>query len=180
MESSTSAQADQGGVALLIIDVQRGLFHKSTPIYRAQELLQKINMLVAQAHQSGVPVFYIQHSNAKALVYGSPDWQLHPQLQPQPADGIIHKLHGNAFEETSLGEELHVRQITRLVVTGLVTHGCVKATCIGARELGYQVTLVEDAHSSYSKDAARLIAEWNQKLQQIQVALTPAAAVNLK
>jgi nicotinamidase-related amidase len=47
---------------------------------------------------------------------------------------------------------------------GLVTHGCVKATCLGALQLGYDVTLVKDGHSSYSKDASRLIEEWNQKL----------------
>ena len=51
-----------------------------------------------------------------------------------------------------------------MIVTGLVTHGCVKATCLGALELGYAVVLAEDGHSSYSKDAARLVEEWNRKL----------------
>ena len=79
-------------------------------------------------------------------------------------DDIIHKQHGNAFEDTNLDELLKSKNITHLVVTGLVTHGCVKATCLGARDLGYEVLLVKDGHSSYSKDAARLIEEWNQKL----------------
>jgi nicotinamidase-related amidase len=50
------------------------------------------------------------------------------------------------------------------VVTGLVTHGCVKSSCVGAQELGCKVVLVADGHSSYSKHAARLIEEWNEKL----------------
>jgi nicotinamidase-related amidase len=52
----------------------------------------------------------------------------------------------------------------RLVITGLVTHGCVKATCIGAKDLGYKVVLVRDGHSNYRKDAAKIIEEWNQRL----------------
>jgi nicotinamidase-related amidase len=150
--------------ALLVIDVQQGLFKKSTPIYNAEELLENINLLVARAHAEGIPVFYVQHSDARALVKGSQDWQLHLELQPQRMDSIIHKQHGNAFEDTNLGTLLKSKNITDLVITGLVTHGCVKATCLGARQLGYRVLLVTDGHSSYSKDAARLIAEWNQKL----------------
>jgi nicotinamidase-related amidase len=49
-------------------------------------------------------------------------------------------------------------------MTGLVTHGCVKATCLGAIEEGYKVVLVSDGHSSYSKDAAQLIEKWNQAI----------------
>ena len=150
--------------ALLVIDVQQGLFRKSTPIYKAEELLENINLLVARAHGEGIPVFYVQHSDNRTLVKGSQDWQLHPELHPQRIDSIIHKLHGNAFEDTNLDELLKSQNITDLVVTGLVTHGCVKATCLGARQLGYRVLLVKDGHSSYSKDAARLIEQWNQKL----------------
>jgi nicotinamidase-related amidase len=50
------------------------------------------------------------------------------------------------------------------VVTGLVTHGCVKATCMGAKDLGYEVILVKDGHSNFNKQAAKLIDEWNRKL----------------
>ena len=53
-----------------------------------------------------------------------------------------------------------------VVVAGLVTHGCVKATCLGAKELGYRVVLVEDGHSSYHKQADKVIEEWNAKLSK--------------
>lgn len=180
MQASTSPQvrqANSGHVALLVIDVQQGLFTKSTPIYHADQLLHNISLLVERAHRAGVPIFYIQHSDLKNLVKGSPNWQLHPHLQPLDTDTIIHKQHGNAFEDTPLQEALHSRAITSLVVTGLVTHGCVRATCLGARLLGYQVILVKDGHSSYSKDAARLIQEWNQKLSAQQVELSSAAEI---
>ncbi|MBN2146547.1 MAG: cysteine hydrolase [Anaerolineales bacterium] len=162
--SQTPTAKARNQMALLVIDVQQGLFEKSAPIYQADQLLDNINLLVNQAHHAGVAVIYVQHSAKKMLVKGSREWQLHPAMQPQNIDILIHKQHGNAFEETALDEILKSRHITHLVITGLVTHGCVKATTLGARQLGYQATLVTDAHSSYSKKAAQIITETHVKL----------------
>jgi len=156
--------ASRDRVALLVIDVQQGLFRKSTKLYKADELLATINGIVESAHAAGAPVFYIQHSSEKVLPWGSEDWQLHPALHPTGADRIVHKLKGNAFEGTELDGELAELGVGAVVVTGLVTHGCVKSSCIGAHDLGYRVVLVADGHSSYSKDAPNLIEEWNEKL----------------
>jgi len=56
--------------------------------------------------------------------------------------------------------------VNTLVITGLVTHGCVRATTLGALEEGYQVILVEDGHSNFSVDAPKLIEKWNQTLHK--------------
>jgi len=175
-ESGTKQQTpDQTNVALLVIDVQQGLFKKST--YKADQLLHNINTLLDRAHREGVPVFFIQHSGAKTLVKGSPDWQLHPQLHRLATDPVVHKEHGNAFEDTVLDAALKAGQVTNLVVAGLVTHGCVRATSIGALQLGYGVTLVKDGHSSYSNQAAKLIDEWNQKLSAMNVVLKSTSEI---
>jgi nicotinamidase-related amidase len=143
--------------ALLVIDVQQGLFKKSTPVYKASELIEKIYRLAERAHLAGVPVIYVQHNDQTALKKDSPEWHLHTGLKPLADDCHIFKQHGNSFEETNLGEILRAKNVTDLVITGMVTHGCVRATTIGALECGYNVTLVQDGHSSYSKDAADLI-----------------------
>ena len=64
-----------------------------------------------------------------------------------------------------------------IMIMGLVTHGCVKATCLGARQLGYDVTLVQDGHSSFSKDAGRMIDKWNRKLAAQDCDLITASQV---
>ena len=156
--------SQQKAMALLVIDLQKGLFEKSTPIYKAKQVLENINTLLDRARQAGVSVFFIQHSDNRVLVRGSDAWQLHPEIQPLAEEVVIHKLHGNAFEETNLREELDKRNVSVLVITGLVTHGCVKATCLGEIEEGYKVVLVSDGHSSYSKDATQLIEKWNQAI----------------
>jgi nicotinamidase-related amidase len=172
-----SISLDSSNTALLVIDVQIGLFSKATPIYKAEELLGNINTLSKQFSQSGNPVFFIQHSNQNLLLKGSENWQHHPGLNIKQRDIFIHKTHGNAFEGTTLKHELDSRSIECLLVTGFVTNGCVKATCIGARDLGYRVVLVEDGHSTYVKGASRVINEWNHKLGDGVVDLYPTAAI---
>jgi nicotinamidase-related amidase len=163
--------------ALLVIDVQRELFAKPNPVYRADELLANINLLADAAHRAGAPVIYIQHNSNAFLVKDTDDWQLHAALKPSQRDLFIYKQHPNSFEETTLKAGLDQRQVGRLVITGMVTHGCVKATTLGALKLGYQVTLVQDGHSSPNEKAAELIAEWNEKLAQEGAQLCPASEV---
>ena len=152
--------------ALLVIDVQKGLFEKAIPIHNAKQVLENIKTLINLARQEDVPVVFIQHSSNKTLEKGSDAWQLHPEIQPLANEVIIHKLHGNAFEGTNLREELEKRNVKVLVMTGLVTHGCVKATCLGAIDEGYKVVLISDGHSSYSKDATQLIEKWNRAIRE--------------
>lgn len=166
--------------ALLVVDVQAGLFRRSQPIFRAEELLNNINLLIGRFRTAGAPVVFIQHANQKMLKHGTPDWQLHEALLVEEGDILIEKEHGNAFDDTRLGEEMNTRGILNLVVTGLVTHGCVRATCEGAFVLGYRTILVEDAHSNYHKQADALIQEWNEKLSQGWVELRRAEDIQFQ
>jgi nicotinamidase-related amidase len=60
--------------ALIVIDVQTGLFHRKTPIFKEQELLDNINSLENYARSINIPIIYIQHSNESTLVKGSDEW----------------------------------------------------------------------------------------------------------
>ncbi len=163
--------------ALLVIDVQLGMFHKSTPVYHSDEMLRNINMLIDRAHQAGAAVIFVQHCDARSLVKGTPDWQLHPELHFRAGDDTLEKQHSNAFEVTDLDKALKSKGITSLVITGMVTHGCVKNTCLGAVLLRYKTVLVEDGHSSFSKDAESLIEQWNAKLRDQGVIVAPSGEI---
>ena len=67
---------------LLVIDVQKGLIE---PAYRSTEVLENINALLGQAHNSHTPVIYIQHDGPKGhgLEAGTANWQIHPAIAPQ-------------------------------------------------------------------------------------------------
>lgn len=164
-------------IALLVIDVQSALFERSTPIFNAELLIKNINTLIEECRQVDVPIFFIQHSNKKFLVRGSKGWQFHPDLDIRRSDSIIPKIHGDAFQDTVLNEEIKAGGIDTLLITGLVTQGCVRATCLGALDLGYRVVLIQDGHSNYNKGASQVIQTWNKKLAAAGAGLLFADAV---
>jgi nicotinamidase-related amidase len=123
-------------------------------------------------------VYFIQHSNKKTLLEGSDNWKFQPGLNVAKDDFVIPKIHGNAFKDTILKQEVDSHGIRNIVITGLVTNGCVRATSIAGYELGYRVILVEDGHSSYIKGASTLIQDWNRKLGQDYVDLYPASEIS--
>lgn len=179
MKPKTSLKPRGDGMALLVIDVQLGLFQKSTPIYRANALLANINKLIECARLAGVSVIYAQHCNDSFLKKDTPGWQLHPELLPPSVDELrIYKRHGSSFKDTPLEQELLTRRVGALTVTGLVTQGCVRSACLDASAMGYRTILVADGHSNFSKDAARLIDEWNVRLQQAGVQVIPATEID--
>lgn len=163
--------------ALLVIDVQQGLFEKPRGIYLADQLLDTLNILITKARQANAAIIFIQHENDSFLVKESPAWHLHPGIQPLDSETMINKQHGNAFEGTDLQAELTNRGVDTVVITGLVTHGCVRATCLGALELGYKTILVSNGHSSFSKDAPKLIEKWNRTLGEKGAAVMSAEEV---
>ena len=110
---------------IIAIEVQKGLFEKSILIYNAGKLLENISFLIDRAHRVNVPVFFIQHTNERILTEGIDEWRFHPQIQALDTDFIIQRSHASAFKQTVLKNELDSRYTQRLVVTGLVTHGCV-------------------------------------------------------
>ena len=114
--------------ALLIIDVQNGLFTKKIPIFNSNILLKNINKLENRARKSNTTIIYVQHDNEGFLLKNTKPWELHPNLNPSDNDIFIFKKHGNSFKNTNLYKELKGREINTLIITGLVSHGCVKAT----------------------------------------------------
>ncbi len=159
-----STQFDPGKTALLLIDVQRALFTRPNPIYKAKQLIETINLMVDRSHLFGVKVIYVQHANQSFLKEGTEGWQLHPGLSRGEEDSPIQKKQGNAFSDTLLQSELEVRGIQNLLIMGLVTQGCIRATCLGGLELGYRVFLVEDGHSNYNQEADAVIKKWENEL----------------
>lgn len=154
--------------ALLIIDVQAGIiegFHA----YRGREVLEQINNLLAKARASNMPIIYIQHDGDKGhpLEAGTPGWEIHPDIKPREGELIIRKRASDSFFETTLQAELERRGINHLIVTGCMTEYCVDTTSRRAVSMGYDVTLVSDAHTTIDNKlltAAQIIAHHNALL----------------
>ncbi len=82
--------------ALFVIDVQVGLFQKSTKVYKEAAFLKNVNALIDHFHSAGLPVFFIRHANDGFLIKGSPQWQIHPDIRSQETDWFMEKTVGSA------------------------------------------------------------------------------------
>jgi nicotinamidase-related amidase len=67
----------------------------------------------------------------------------------------------SGFANTDLDLLLKKHGIHELVVVGLIAHSCVEATVRYGAELGYQMTVVKDATTSYSDDHMHAALEVN-------------------
>lgn len=159
----------QNTTALMIVDAQLGMFDDADPVYQGKGLLATLGTLISQAHTAGVPVIYIQHDGGEnhPLRPDKPGWPIHPAIAPTKDDLVIRKRHPDSFQETRLQHELETRGIKHLIVAGIQTEYCVDTTCRRAYSLGYDVTLVQDGHSTWDTEhlkAPQIIAHHNQVL----------------
>lgn len=164
--------------ALLVIDVQRALFTRPNPVFNAYKIIEVINALVDRAHLYGAKVVYIQHSNKTILQKGSDGWKLHPDIKPDSKDLLIEKEQGNSFIGTTLQGFMEARGIENLLITGLVTNQCVRATALGGLELGYHVFLVQGSHSNVDKNPEALIERTEKELEEAGVFLVTPGQID--
>jgi len=155
--------------ALLVIDVQRGMFMPPSPAFRGDEVVGRIGGLLAEARARKLPVLHVQHDGGPGdvLAHGTEGWQIHAGAAPQSGEPVVEKRHCNSFQETDLGARLGAQGIERLIVAGLQTEYCIDTTCRAAAE-GYKVVLVSDAHTTFDSailPAEKIIAHHNQTLQ---------------
>ncbi|MBW8814814.1 MAG: cysteine hydrolase [Caulobacterales bacterium] len=130
--------------ALLVVDVQNGVVEGAPA---RDTVVANIWRLAEAARRDGSPVIWVQHINEQ-LVRGTDPWRIVPELAPDPAEPLIEKIYGDAFEDTTLEAVLAARSVGRLVVVGAQSDACIRATLHGAFVRGYDVTLVADAHTT--------------------------------
>jgi nicotinamidase-related amidase len=157
--------------ALLLIDLQVGLFEGSEKLYRSEQLLENVNTLIDRARASGAPIFAVRHTGPEGslIAAGSPWWQLYPLIAIDAQhDTIFDKYQPSCFAGTKLAEQLQTLQIDHLVIAGFKTQYCIDTNCRAAAERGFRVTLIADAHSCMNTpllSAEVIIAHHNATLQ---------------
>lgn len=135
----------RSATALVIIDVQNDVM---VGVHERERVVDNIVTLVSRARQTDTPVIWVQHSSVRELPFGTDGWKLLAELPVDPGDPIVHKKHGDAFEDTNLEADLAAAGVGHLVIAGAHTDFCVRSTLHGALVRGYDVTLVSDAHTA--------------------------------
>ncbi|CAN7594685.1 cysteine hydrolase family protein [Pseudomonas sp. GL-B-26] len=157
--------------ALLIIDVQQALCTGEYACFEIKRVIENINDLSAKARAAGIPVILIQHEEKGDLLqHDSEGWQLAKSLKTSPQDLRVRKTNRDSFYRTHLQAQLQDLGTDRLIICGLQTDYCVNTTVRQALNLGYDVVLAADAHSTVDNGnlaAEDIITEHNADLAHL-------------
>ena len=160
--------------ALIVVDVQNDFADPRGSLYVSggEEVVPLINAQIERARSAGAHVFHTQDWHPQSTPHFQKDggiWPVHcvretwgAELYPSLSVGgpVVRK--GSNGEDgysgftmrdpetgetaaTRLGELLGDAGATQLVVAGLATDYCVKATVLDARARGYPVTVLQNA-----------------------------------
>jgi nicotinamidase-related amidase len=130
--------------ALVVIDVQNNVVADA---YDRDGVVDRIATLIEKAKAADVPVIWVQHEDEE-LVRDSEGWQIVEAIRPGEGEIVVPKKFNDSFAETSLRQTLDDLGVGHLVITGAATDWCVRATTIRALVEGFDMTLVEDAHTT--------------------------------
>jgi len=149
--------------ALILVDVINDFFHPQGHNYYPQyeAILAHIRRLLDVARRHGVVVIHAAEGHP-ANHNGDFEWKKLPRhcvigsFETRPAPGIdigegeyaIHKRRYSAFFATDLDLLLRERDVYQLVIVGVKSHVCIRATAQDAFALGYDVIVVKEAVGS--------------------------------
>ncbi|OIN51802.1 cysteine hydrolase [Pseudomonas azotoformans] len=144
--------------ALLIIDMQTGLYDGPDKPFERERVLASINQLIHRARNASVPIFVARHTGpgGSPIAAGSPFWQLWHELEvDESRDYLFNKTRPSCFLGTDLEQQLSAAQVKELVIVGMKTQFCIDTTCRVAVELGFSVVLPEDGHTCMDTPALK-------------------------
>lgn len=174
-------------LALLVIDMQVGLFTPDNPRFDADNVVSRINGLIQAVRLRGGAVIFVRHNGkpGEELEPGTPGWEFLPELEQRKTDSVVEKAACDSFCRTELEALLRGLGIDTLLITGCCTDFCVDTTLRAAVSLGFEVWAASDAHTTADRphqDAAAVIRHHNWVWEnlitpELPVRVTPAATL---
>ena len=147
--------------ALIVVDVVVGFTDPSCPLGSDAESVVSANVQLMNAfHQAHLPVVLttvIYRNDHEASVFrarvpalnlltpGSHWVKFDPRLPIADDDLQLEKRHASSFHGTALNQWLTDRNVDSVVVTGLTTSGCVRATAVDGLQNNYRVVVPREA-----------------------------------
>ncbi|WP_196890304.1 isochorismatase family protein [Aureivirga sp. CE67] len=154
--------------ALIIIDMQKGSFYQGVERYDAKGVVERINKISSTFRNLNYPVIFIQHDGTGTGEFkkNTHEWEILDELEIKVSDFKIDKYANDVFYKSKLDETLKIKNIKELFFTGCATDFCVDSTIQSAITKEYNVTVVEDGHTTgnrFQLNAKTIIEYYNWK-----------------
>ena len=172
-------------IALLVIDMQVGLFEGDPPRHDADGVIRRINEIAGVVRATGGMVIFIQHEDDGGLKRDTQGWEILPVLERMDTDLLVGKQACDSFYETELADLLEQHGARQLIITGCATEFCVDTTIRAAASRNYEVVVATDAHTTRDRsylDAKSIIVHHNWMWENLilprsEVKVLPATSV---
>ena len=155
--------------ALIVVDVLVGFTDPACPLGSEADAVVAANVeLMSAFHRADLPVVLttVIYRNAEqasvfrarvpALNLLTPDseWvKFDPRLPIAPSDLQLEKRHASGFHGTDLDDWLKAKGVDSVVVTGLTTNGCVRATAVDRLQNNHRVLVPQEASGDRDEQA---------------------------
>jgi nicotinamidase-related amidase len=169
---------DPRQVALLVYDMQVGILNQ---IKNPEEITLQVLRVLTAARKANVRVFFSRHLSLPKELMGmsqyrmamawqhtdspeqvnpwflrdAPGFQIAPELNLLPTEGVFDKLTMSAFEGTWFDFALRDCGINAFIVVGVATEIGIEPTARHGADLGYIPVLVTDACGAGNEEAAK-------------------------
>lgn len=169
--------------ALLVIDVQE-LYLTWQPWQTAtdESIVVGVARAIDLARENGIPVIYIQecypYPDPGEGVTLRPELAIVDEISPKTGEPVFRKSRQSAFTNPALEEYLRSHGIQRLLACGIASSACVFGTVNAAVALGFDVTLVGDAHSDLYRGSADTALRWNVTYERMGVPAPLSAEID--
>lgn len=148
--------------ALILVDFVKAYFEPGAQLYMGLDsCLHSAARLLKAARQAGILIIHTQVSFSEGGVNGgvffkkidalkhfvgnAPLGEIMPEVKPLPSEVVIVKQYASSFFGTTLASTLQASGVDTLIVTGVSTSGCVRATAVDAIQHGLIPLVCRDA-----------------------------------
>lgn len=148
--NSTPASRTAPRHVLLLLGVQvASLSDPPIGVHSSARMRTNLSRLLTYARSVNPPplIIHVRNTGDKGEPDepGVPGWQLaFPALAHEP---VIDKMKNNAFANTTLGDLIPIN--AEIVIAGMQTDYCIRATCSAALGRGNKITLIKNAHATF-------------------------------
>ncbi len=136
-------------MVLLIIDTQKHITNEA--LYRFDELVSNIKVLLHTARKNDIEVIYIRHDDGagKPLAKGTDGFEICEAFAPVNGERIFDKTVNSPFRNSGLLEYLRSKGETELIIAGLQTDYCMDAAVKCGFEHGFRIYVPAYANSTF-------------------------------
>ncbi|MCV6624147.1 MAG: cysteine hydrolase [Cellvibrionaceae bacterium] len=140
--------------ALIVIDIQNDYFQGGKwPLKNMESSAKNAALVIDWARDRGDLVLHVQHvstdQGSPFFLANSTGAEIHSSVQPGESETVIVKHQINSFLDTDLASMLKLHGVESLTILGSMSHMCIDAAVRAASDLGYPVTVIEDACSTH-------------------------------